>query len=109
MWGGVGCDLEGPAGSAAAVLQARHSARMNPRPWWQRAAGASQVWAWQALTPTGGGGPRCARQVTGNAILAELQRQRETIQHARQQAQQTDANVQQAEGVLKKMGRWWRF
>lgn len=53
--------------------------------------------------------PRPAGQAIGGAILADLQRQREQIQAARQAAQQTDASVAQGEGTLKRMGQWWRL
>ena len=54
--------------------------------------------------------PWCRRcQVGGQAVLAELQRQRGVIQRAQQQAQQAGANVGQAEGLLKKMSSWWRL
>lgn len=62
----------------------------------------------QCLTQAWRPGP-CPWQVTGNAILAELQRQRETIQRAQQQTQQTGANVAQADSLLKKMSSWWRL
>ena len=52
---------------------------------------------------------RSPAQATGNAILADLQRQREVIQRARQQAQQTNDSVGQADSLLRKMGKWWRF
>ena len=48
-------------------------------------------------------------QATGAAILADLQRQRQQIEHTRQQAQQTDASVAAADGTLKRMGQWWRL
>lgn len=48
-------------------------------------------------------------QATGAAILADLQRQRQQIQHARQQAQQTDASVADGGSTLKRMNQWWRL
>ena len=53
--------------------------------------------------------PPATRQATGQAVLAELQRQRATIQHAAQQTAEIDASVASSEGILKRMGRWWNF
>lgn len=53
--------------------------------------------------------PPPAGQATGAAILADLQRQRQQIQHARQQAQQADASATDASATLKRMSQWWRL
>ncbi len=50
-----------------------------------------------------------AGQAIGANILADLQRQRQQIEHTRQQAQQTDANVATADSTLKRMSQWWRL
>lgn len=53
--------------------------------------------------------PAVARQATGAAILADLQRQRQQIERARQTAQQTDASVKAADSTLNRMSQWWRL
>lgn len=50
-----------------------------------------------------------AGQAIGANILADLQRQRQQIEHTRQQAQQTNANVATADSTLKRMSQWWRL
>ena len=50
-----------------------------------------------------------AGQAIGANILADLQRQRQQIEHTRQQAQQTDANVATADSTLTRMSQWWRL
>lgn len=50
-----------------------------------------------------------AGQAIAAGILADLQRQRQQIEHARQQAQQTDANVAATDSTLKRMSQWWRL
>lgn len=50
-----------------------------------------------------------AGQAIGADILADLQRQWQQIEHARQQAQQTDAYVAAADSTLKRMSQWWRL
>ena len=76
-------------------------------------AGASQP-AWQPRTVQGQAvvtwlPPPPPRQATGAAVLAELQRQRQTLDRSRAAAQQMDASVAQSGGILKRMSRWWNL
>ena len=49
---------------------------------------------------------RSAQEV-GAGILQQLHAQRQTIQHAQQRQQDTNAQLKQADGILQRMSRWW--
>ena len=46
-------------------------------------------------------------QEAAAGILQQLHSQRQTIQHAQQRQQDTNAQLKQSEGILQRMGRWW--
>ena len=48
-------------------------------------------------------------QAQGNAIVEELQRQRQSIQHSRQLTLSTNESIATSETLLNKMSKWWRF
>lgn len=47
-------------------------------------------------------------EATGASILAELQRQRESIQRSQQAQQLIAGSVAESDGILRHMSKWWR-
>jgi hypothetical protein len=51
---------------------------------------------------------RALPQATGASILAELQRQRESIQRSQQAQQRIAGSAAESGGILRRMSKWWR-